>query len=66
MAIESYFFNAVESGGVYDRVYNSEDFCNTCGTDAFSFKRYWAILRTFFTCEAAFLTVPSTSNASSI
>lgn len=28
MAIESYFFNAVESDGVYDRVYNSEDFCN--------------------------------------
>ena len=26
MAIESYFFNAVESGGVYDRVYNAEDF----------------------------------------
>lgn len=25
MAINSYFFNAVESGGVYDRVYNSED-----------------------------------------
>lgn len=28
MAIESYFFNAVENDGVYDRVYNSEDFCN--------------------------------------
>ena len=26
MAIQSYFFNAVESGGVYDRVYNAEDF----------------------------------------
>ena len=25
MAINSYFFNAVESGGVYDRVYNAED-----------------------------------------
>lgn len=25
MAIESYFFNAVESGGVYDRIYNAED-----------------------------------------
>ena len=25
MAIESYFFNAVEDGGVYDRVYNAED-----------------------------------------
>lgn len=25
MAIESYFFNAVEDGGTYDRVYNSED-----------------------------------------
>ena len=25
MAVKSYFFNAVESGGVYDRVYNSED-----------------------------------------
>ena len=25
MAIKSYFFNAVESGGVYDRVYNAED-----------------------------------------
>lgn len=25
MGINSYFFNAVESGGVYDRVYNSED-----------------------------------------
>lgn len=25
MAIKSYFFNAVEDGGVYDRVYNSED-----------------------------------------
>ncbi len=25
MAIQSYFFNAVESGGVYDRVYNAED-----------------------------------------
>lgn len=28
MAIESYFFNAVKNDGVYDRVYNSEDFCN--------------------------------------
>lgn len=25
MAIQSYFFNAVQSGGVYDRVYNAED-----------------------------------------
>lgn len=25
MAIQGYFFNAVESGGVYDRVYNAED-----------------------------------------
>ena len=25
MAIQSYFFNAVESGGVYDRLYNAED-----------------------------------------
>lgn len=25
MAIKSYFFNAVESGGTYDRVYNAED-----------------------------------------
>lgn len=25
MAIQSYFFNAVESGGVYDRIYNAED-----------------------------------------
>ena len=25
MAISSYFFNAIESGGVYDRVYDSED-----------------------------------------
>jgi len=25
MSIQSYFFNAVESGGVYDRVYNAED-----------------------------------------
>lgn len=25
MAIESYFFNAVQSGGVYDRVYNAQD-----------------------------------------
>lgn len=25
MAINSYFFNAVQSGGVYDRVYNAED-----------------------------------------
>lgn len=25
MAIESYFFNAVESGGVYDRIYNAQD-----------------------------------------
>lgn len=25
MAINSYFFNAVEEGGVYDRVYNAED-----------------------------------------
>lgn len=28
MAVESYFFNAVESGGVYDRTYTSEDFCS--------------------------------------
>lgn len=28
MAIESYFFNAVQNDGVYDRIYNSEDFCN--------------------------------------
>ena len=27
MAINSYFFNAVESGGTYDREYNAEDFC---------------------------------------
>lgn len=26
MAINSYFFNAIQSGGVYDRVYNAEDF----------------------------------------
>lgn len=26
MAINGYFFNAVESGGVYDRVYSAEDF----------------------------------------
>lgn len=26
MAINSYFFNAIESGGVYDRTYNAEDF----------------------------------------
>lgn len=26
MAINSYFFNAIESGGVYDRNYNAEDF----------------------------------------
>ena len=26
MAINSYFFNAVESGGVYDRTYNADDF----------------------------------------
>lgn len=25
MAIKGYFFNAVESGGVYDRIYNAED-----------------------------------------
>lgn len=25
MAIQSYFFNAVESGGTYDRIYNAED-----------------------------------------
>lgn len=25
MAIQSYFFNAVEDGGVYDRIYNAED-----------------------------------------
>lgn len=25
MAIQSYFFNAIEDGGVYDRVYNAED-----------------------------------------
>ena len=28
MAIESYFFNAVLSGGVYDRIYNAEDFAS--------------------------------------
>lgn len=28
MAIESYFFNAILSGGVYDRVYNADDFTN--------------------------------------
>lgn len=28
MAIESYFFNAVEDGGVYDRVYNADDVTN--------------------------------------
>lgn len=28
MAIESYFFNAVQSDGTYDRIYNAEDFCN--------------------------------------
>ena len=28
MAIESYFFNAVETGGVYDRTYNAEQFCS--------------------------------------
>ena len=26
MAINSYFFNAVQSGGTYDRIYNAEDF----------------------------------------
>ncbi len=25
MAIQSYFFNAIESGGTYDRIYNAED-----------------------------------------
>lgn len=28
MAIQGYFFDAVQSGGVYDRLYTSEDFCN--------------------------------------
>lgn len=28
MAIESYFFNALESGGVYDRVYSAQDVTN--------------------------------------
>lgn len=28
MAIKSYFFNAIQSGGVYDRIYNAEDFTN--------------------------------------
>lgn len=28
MAIQGYFFDAIESGGVYDRTYTSEDFCN--------------------------------------
>ena len=28
MAIESYFFNAVYSGGVYDRLYNADDMTN--------------------------------------
>ena len=28
MAIQSYFFNAVESSGSYDRVYNAEDVCS--------------------------------------
>lgn len=28
MAIKSYFFNAIQSGGVYDRVYNAEDITN--------------------------------------
>lgn len=28
MAIQSYFFNAVESSGSYDRVYNAEDICS--------------------------------------
>ena len=32
MAIKSYFFNAVESGGVYDRVYNAEDFTSYLGS----------------------------------
>lgn len=32
MAIKSYFFNAVESGGVYDRVYNAEDFTSFLGS----------------------------------
>ena len=31
MAIKSLFFNAVESGGVYDRVYNAEDFSSYLG-----------------------------------
>lgn len=26
MAIKSYFFNAIQSGGVYDRIYNAQDF----------------------------------------
>lgn len=28
MAIESYFFNAVQTGNTYDRMYTAEDFCN--------------------------------------
>ena len=28
MAIQSYFFNAIQSEGVYDRVYNAEDFAS--------------------------------------
>lgn len=28
MAIQSYFFNAIESGSTYDRTYTAEDFCN--------------------------------------
>ena len=32
MAIKSYFFNAVESGGVYDRLYNAEDFTSYLGS----------------------------------
>lgn len=32
MSIKSLFFNAVESGGVYDRIYNSEDFTAYLGS----------------------------------
>lgn len=32
MAIKSYFFNAVESGGVYDRIYSAEDFTSFLGS----------------------------------
>lgn len=28
MALNYYFFNAVESGGVYDRIYNADDICS--------------------------------------